>query len=229
MLQPKQSLILPTNLFTMQRPIRWLISFTILTTTACHPTPKHLPILGQSEIRKTARKDRIVTDTIYPTVHSFTFLDQDSNKVSSQSLSDKIYVADFIFLSCPAICPKLTHSMQRVYTQYVDDSRIVLLSHTIDPQHDTIPRLHQYCQKLGLRSERWHFLTGNQDTIMNLAEHSYYTMAYPDSTAPGGFAHGGGLLLVDKNKHIRGVYSGVDSLEIDRLIQDIHTLLDEEF
>jgi protein SCO1/2 len=189
----------------------WVVVLTLVAGAGCHSADKPLPMMGRG------------------TIPFFTFVDQDSNQVSSQSLNDKIYVADFIFLSCPSICPKLTHQMQRVYAQYTDDNRIVLLSHSIDPKRDTVARLRKYARGLGVRSDRWHFLTGNEDTIMNLAEHGYYTMAYPDSTAPGGFAHGGGFLLVDRNKHIRGVYNAIDSTETDRLIKDIRTLLKEEF
>jgi protein SCO1/2 len=149
--------------------------------------------------------------------------------VTGQSLDDKIYVADFIFLSCPTICPRITQAMRKVYTKYAGEDRIVFLSHTIDPQHDTIPRLRQYAQGLGVDSRKWHFLTGPQDSILNLAEHGYFTAAAPDSEAPGGFAHGGGLLLVDRHKHIRGVYNGTDSAETERLIRDIPVLLREQF
>ena len=206
-----------------------LVPVVLLLLAACHSAPKSLPILGQPTLRETTRDGHAGTDTVYPAIPDFHLLDQDSNHISGASLHNNIYIADFIFLSCPSICPKLTREMKKVYDHYAGDDRVILISHTIDAEHDSIPRLKAYADNLGVLTAHWHFLTGNEDSILDLAEHSYYTMAYPDSTAPGGFAHGGGLLLVDRNRHIRGVYDGTRSEETDRLIKDVQTLLQRSF
>lgn len=166
--------------------------------------------------------------TIYPTIDSFTMLNQDSMEVSSNSLKNKIHVASFIFLSCPTICPQMIVQMKEVQekTQSMDD--VLLLSYSIDPKRDTIPALKAYANKIGAKGNKWHFLYGNQEEVMRLADKSYYAIAYPDSLAPGGFTHSGGLLLVDKDLHIRGVYDGTSKEETKRLLKDIAILKKEK-
>jgi protein SCO1/2 len=199
----------------------FIASLSALLILSCTQPTQKLPILGEPFITE--------KDTIYPIIANFSFTDQDSNMVTNQTFANKIYVADFIFLSCPTICPTMTREMYNAYIPYATDERVVFISHTIDPEHDTIPRLKAYANNLGVSSKRWHFVTGNQDSILNLSEHSYFSAAYPDSTSPGGFTHSGGLLLVDKNRHLRGVYNSTKPEETKRLINDIQILLKEQF
>ncbi len=188
---------------------------------ACKQSANKLPILGDPIING--------KDTSYPTIANFKLIDQDSTVITNQTFANKIYVADFMFLSCPTICPKMTKEMYNVYLAFATDARVELLSHTIDPAHDTILRLKAYTINLGIASSKWHLVTGNEDSIFTLANNSYFSTAYPDSTAPGGFTHSGGLLLVDKNRHIRGVYNSTNPQETQRLITDINQLLKEQF
>ena len=201
-----------------------LVSFYIticFILFACRQPTGQLPVLGNPTISG--------KDTVYPTIADFSLTNQDGQTVTNKTFGGKIYVADFIFLSCPTICPKMTKEMYNAYLPFVHDERVAFISHTIDPEYDTIPRLKAYASNLGVTTKNWHFLTGNQDSIMNLAQHSYFSTAYPDSTSPGGFTHSGGLLLVDKNRHIRGVYNGTKPKETQRLINDIRMLLKEQF
>ena len=203
----------------MLKIVGWFIVLTCFI--ACRNEVKILPVLGEPVITE--------SDTLYPTIPDFSFTDQDSQRITQNSFKNKIYVADFIFLSCPTICPKMTGAMKDIYTAYATDDRVKLLSHTIDPERDSVARLNNYAKSLNVASSKWHFVTGNQDSIINLAEKSYYSTAYPDSTSPGGFAHSAGLLLIDKNKHIRGVYNSSEPKETERLINDIQILLREQF
>jgi protein SCO1 len=198
-----------------------LLFYIILLVASCRQTAKRLPILGEPTISG--------NNKIYPTIADFSLINQDGKTVTNSTFNNKIYVADFIFLSCPTICPKMTKEMYKTYISFASDERIAFISHSIDPENDTIPRLKAYTNNLGVSSARWHFVTGDQKIILNLAEHSYFSTAYPDSTSPGGFTHSGGLLLVDKYRHIRGVYDGTKPEETQRLINDIQTLLKEQF
>lgn len=199
----------------------YIAIISIILLASCKQPVKQLPILGNP----------IVTgkDTTYPTIANFSLTNQDGQTVTNKTFENKIYVADFIFLSCPTICPKMTKEMYNAYLPFATNDKVQFISHTIDPEHDTLPRLKVYANNLGVTSAKWHFVIGNQDSIINLAEHSYFSTAYPDSTSPGGFTHSGGLLLVDKNRHIRGVYNGTKPEETQRLINDIQTLLKEQF
>ena len=192
-----------------------------MTFVSCTNKNNKLPILGNPTI--------VGNDTIYPTIQSFNFINQDSIEVTEKNVEGKIYIADFIFLNCPTICPRMTNEMTKVYEAYKSNPNILFISHTIDPENDSIPRLKSYAENIGADSKKWFFVTGDKDKIYSLAEESYFAIAYSDSTAPGGYVHSGGLLLVDKNKRIRGVYDGTDPKETDRLKADIKTLLNEQF
>ena len=180
---------------------------------------KKLPYLGEATLQEGKK--------VYPTVPDFKTLDQDSNVVTIQNFKGKIYLADFIFLSCPTICPKMTQTVAQVYAHYKDDTMVKYISYSIDPDRDSITRLKEYADQFNIKNNVWHFVTGNKDSILYLAEHAYYSTAYADSTSPGGFTHSGGILLVDKNKHIRGVYDGTDNNASKQIIADIKLLLKE--
>lgn len=199
----------------------YIILICLMFFCSCNQKQGKLPFLGNPIITE--------TDTIYPTIADFILTNQDGKTITNETFRDKIYVADFIFLSCPTICPKMTKEMYNVYLSYATDARVGFISHTIDPEHDTIGRLKSYAENLGVSSAKWQFVTGNQDSILSLSEHSYFSAAYPDSTSPGGFTHSGGLLLVDMHRHIRGVYNSTNPSETKRLINDIKTLLKEQF
>ena len=196
-----------------------MLTFFLACTTIDKKTKLPLPFLGEPIIN--------VTDTIPPTVKNFSFIDQDSNIITNSTFSDKIYVADFIFLSCPSICPKMNTEMLRVYNAFKNNDTVLFLSHTIDPEKDGVRQLKNFAENINVTSKKWHFVTGNQENIYDLAEHSYFSNAYKDSLAEGGFTHTGGLLLIDKKRHIRGVYDGTNDLETNRLISDIRILLKE--
>jgi protein SCO1 len=199
----------------------YIIIVLLAGVYSCTRTEKKLPVLGEAAIRG--------SDTTYPQIADFSFTDQDGNAISNNTFANKIYVADFIFLSCPTICPRMTDMMHATYQVFENDERVSFLSHSIDPERDSIAALKIYANNLNVPTSRWHFVTGTQDSVTQLAEHSYFSAAFPDSTAPGGFTHSGGILLIDKQRHIRGVYNSMQQEEKSRLINDIHSLLKEQF
>jgi protein SCO1/2 len=117
--------------------------------------------------------------------------------------------------------------MLRVYQAFKGDTSLYLLSHTIDPQHDTIALLKQFATDLGVEGKQWQFLTGQREKIYEMAEKGYYATALPDSTEPGGFVHSGGFILVDRQGRVRGIYDGTDAQKVDELIADIALLKKE--
>ncbi|AMM51779.1 hypothetical protein TH61_12150 [Rufibacter sp. DG15C] len=189
---------------------------------------KQLPILGPREPKVTMVDGKPQVDTIYHSIPDFKFIDQDSQQVTQETVAGKIYVADFFFTSCPSICPKMKSQMLRVYEKYKDNPKVILLSHSIDPTHDTVAVLKEYAERLGVDSKKWHFLTGDKDTILGMAQNHYMTSALEDKEAPGGFAHSGAFLLVDEKRHVRGHYDGTMAPDVDRLMQDIDLLLQEK-
>jgi len=203
---------------TQVRKISLLLWTVLLVLSSCQEAK--LPYLGAETVQGDS--------TVYPKVGPFELLDQDSMQVSTATVKNKIHIASFIFLSCPTICPQMNVQMKQLQEETMDLDDVVLLSYTIDPKRDTIPALKAYADKIGAKRNKWHFLHGTADEVYRLAEQSYYAIAFPDSTAPGGFSHSGGFLLVDKDLHIRGVYDGTSKQETQKLIQDIHILRKEK-
>ncbi len=165
-------------------------------------------------------------DTIYHKIPDFSFIDQDSNVITNATLDDKIYLVDFFFTRCPSICPKVKAQMMRIYEKFENEDRLVLLSHSIDVRNDTVPALKAYAEKLGIKTERWHLVTGNEDKLYDMAD-QYFVTAMKDPTAPGGFDHSGRLILVDQNRLVRSFGDGTEVESVDKLMVDIQKLLDE--
>jgi protein SCO1/2 len=161
-------------------------------------------------------------------VPPFVLLNQNGDTVTEALVKGKIYVADFFFTTCPTICPIMKKEMLRVYQKIKGDENFVLLSHTIDPDYDSIPLLKDYCNRLGSDGKQWQFLTGQREVIYELAEKGYYATAMPDSTEPGGYVHSGGFILVDKQSRVRGIYNGTDAKEVDQLMEDLFILKAEK-
>jgi protein SCO1/2 len=183
-----------------------------------------LPILGRSEIIETETESGTTYDTVYHTITDFAFVDQDSNMVTNETFTNQVYVADFFFTSCPTICPVMKQQMLRVYEVYKDNPKVGILSHSIDPEYDTVALLHEFAARLGVTSDKWHFVTGDKEDIYEIGEKSYMVVANEDESAPGGFIHSGAFLLVDQKRRIRGVYDGTVPEQVDILINDIKRL-----
>ena len=194
------------------------------TTDQATAAPDTLPYVGAREMQAPGGDP---ADTLYA-IPSFTLTDQARHTVTNDTFRNKIYVTDFFFATCPSICPKMQSELLRVYEKYKNDPRVVFMSHTIDPAHDSIPVLRDYAERLGVTdASRWHFVTAPHDTIFALAQ-AYMTGAEVDPGTAGGFAHNGTFALVDGQRHVRGLYDGMNKDEVDRLIREIPVLLQEE-
>ena len=202
----------------MKIPV-FIIAFGI---TACTipQTQTELPIMGRTEFTD--------TDTIYHQIADFSFVNQDSATVTHDTFAGKIYISDFFFTSCPSICPIMKTQMLRVYDAIADYEDVMILSHTIDPEYDTVALLHDFAERLGVSSDKWHFVTGPKQKIYEIGQRSYMVTALEDKEAPGGFLHSGAFILVDKDRHIRGLYDGTKAEKVDLLIKDIKKLRKEQ-
>jgi protein SCO1 len=188
-------------------------------------TVQKLPYLGEPMISSHEENGKLVPDTIYPKIPSFSFTNQDGQIVTEKTF-DGIYVADFFFTTCPTICPKMKAELLRVYEAFKNEPRVKILSHTIDPEYDTEAVLHEYASRLQVSSLKWNFVTGDKDSIYGMADY-YMVSAEEAPNEPGGYIHSGALILVDQQKYIRGMYDGTKPEEVDQLIKDISKLLSE--
>lgn len=193
-----------------------LTGFMILS---CKKAEPRLPVFGEREFNG--------KDTVYHTIAPFAFLDQDSLLVTNDTFKDKIYVADFFFTSCRTICPIMKTQMKRVYDATANNPDVLILSHTIDPRHDDVETLHNYARMLEVDNDRWHFVTGERDSIYKIAQTSYFVTAQEDGSDPDGFIHSGAFLLIDRQKRIRGKYDGTKEADVDRMLKDIERLRNE--
>lgn len=170
-----------------------------------------------------------VNSKINHSIAPFSLTDQHGNMITDQTVAGKIHVANFIFTSCGSICPVMTKHMKLIQDEFREDTSIVLLSYSVTPWIDDVARLSEFAGKKGITSPNWHLLTGSKGDIYTLARHSYFAEEdlgfTKDSTQ---FLHTEHVLLVDKNKRIRGIYNGTLQLEAEQLIKDIRLLQEED-
>jgi protein SCO1/2 len=195
------------------------IVFVFLVVLGCQQEKK-LPFLGPKEVGKQG-------DTLYHKIPNFKFLNQDSLWISQKDMAGKIYVADFFFTTCPTICPTMKTQLLRIFDKFAEDDRVRILSHTIDPEYDGVRVLKDYAKKLNITSPRWNLVTGKKSDIYRLGEKSYMVTAQEDASEEGGFVHSGAFILVDQNRHVRGIYDGTKEEDVNHLIEDMSLLLKE--
>jgi protein SCO1 len=188
---------------------------------------KNLPIYGSREPVTKTVDGKTITDTIYQTIPPFKFVNQYGDSVSNKTLNGNIYVVDFFFTTCPSICPIMHRNMLKVYDAFKSTGNFKIISHTIDPKHDSVPVLKKYADKLGITGNTWWFLQGKKEDIYTIAEKNYLVAVKQDGSAAGGYIHAGYFVLIDKQKRIRGSYDGTDPKQVDQLIEDIKTLQTE--
>ncbi len=168
-------------------------------------------------------------DNVIPhRIADFSFTDQNGKIITQRSIEGKLHVADFIFTSCGSICPVMTDNLKTASNAFKNDTNVVLLSFTVMPWIDSVARLKKYTSVKNITNPNWHFLTGAQSRIYSLARTSYFAEEdlgfTKDSTE---FLHTEHIILVDKNKRIRGIYNGTLQLEMEQMIHDIKQLLEE--
>lgn len=189
---------------------------------------KKLPIYGErhAETIKDANGVEKI-DTVYQTIPNWSFLNQDSTVTTNRITDGKVYVADFFFTSCTTICPTMHRNLMTVYNDFKANPDVMFVSHTIDFKYDKPSVLKKYAKKLGVDDAKWQFLYGTKDSVYTLAEKNYLVAVGEDSTAKDGYIHQGYLVLVDKDRRIRGAYDGTKEDQVQQLKKDIPVLLAE--
>nr|WP_321233168.1 SCO family protein [uncultured Psychroserpens sp.] len=161
-------------------------------------------------------------------IPSFSLVNQQGNIVTENTFDDKIYVADFFFTTCPGICPKMTANMKVLQEAFIDDNDILLLSHSVTPETDSVSTLRRYAENKGVINNKWHLVTGNRKQIYDLGRQWYFAEEdLGETKTEDDFLHTENFVLIDKNKHIRGIYNGLNSTAVQQLIADVKTLQKE--
>lgn len=161
------------------------------------------------------------------TVSDFSLLNQDGKTITQNDTKNHIYIANFFFANCKGICPSMNHNLSKVYEHYKGAKDILFLSHSVKPDEDSVAALHEYAKLYAANSNQWWFLTGDKKKIYDLARNSYLASISQGDGGADDFVHTQLLTLIDKNRQIRGIYDGLDSVQINQLITDINILLQE--
>jgi protein SCO1/2 len=217
---------IPMNLFVGKAVIiRWVVVAVIVMAamiwgyfimTAARPHELLLPVYGERN-----------ADSTDHTIPDFTVTSQDGKTVTQRNFKGKIYVSDFFFTTCQGICPLMSDQLVRVADRYANNDHVLLLSHTSKPEEDSLPVLKKYAQQHHADPAKWYFVTAPKKVINSLARNAYL-VGGTSGSGDEEFVHTQYLVLVDPEKRIRGFYDGTDSVEVDKLIDDIAVLLKEE-
>ena len=162
-------------------------------------------------------------------ISPFTLVNQEGKCVTENTFDGKIYVADFFFTTCPGICPKMTANMGILQDEFENDQDVLLLSHSVTPDRDSVPVLRNYAEEKGIQSHKWHLVTGSQEEIYRLGRLSYFVEEDLGIDKDlDEFLHTENFVLVDQHRHIRGIYNGLNKTSVNQLILDIKTLKKEK-
>lgn len=162
-------------------------------------------------------------------IKPFSFINQDGERVTERSVEGKVYVAEYFFTTCPSICPQLNTNMLKVYEEFKNEPAFMILSHTVDPDNDTVGRLKWYADSLKVNTKQWVFLTGRKDSLYLTARNSY-VLDDPQNNLQNindQFLHTQFFALVDRIGRVRKIYDGLKKEEIEELKKDIKKLLRE--
>jgi protein SCO1/2 len=204
-----------------------LVLFGILGWINFIPETITLPILNPEDIDPNLIDTTLVFGNHDHRIPDFKFHDQEGRTITQDKFNNKIYVANFFFTTCPSICPTLMKHTKLIQDEFIDDDNILLISHTVYPEHDSVQVLNAFAEQNGINSKKWHLVTGNKHDIYELSRKGYFAISYNPSRGKDAFIHTENVILIDKERKIRGIYTGTRLHEINRLIEDIYTLKKE--
>jgi protein SCO1/2 len=160
---------------------------------------------------------------VYWKLPDFQLTSQSAQPFDSKSLDGSIWVADFIFTTCPGPCPRMSAQMRGVQTAVASMPDVKLVSFTVDPQHDTPTALAQYAGRYHAEPGRWFFLTGEQTALEALCRNGFKL-----GDVDGSLVHSTRFVLMDRRSRVRGFYSSSDDGALPRLLHDIRSLRGEK-
>lgn len=160
----------------------------------------------------------------YHTVSDFSLTNQNGETVTQEDYQNKIYVADFFFTTCPTICPIMTKNMADIQKRIQDDDEVMLLSHSVTPQIDSVAQLKKYAEEKGVDDTKWNLVTGDKKQIYKLARKSYLAVKEDGDGGPYDMIHTENFILVDKQRRIRGFYDGTEKEDVEKLMEDLAIL-----
>ncbi|MFV0571681.1 MAG: SCO family protein [Xanthomarina gelatinilytica] len=188
---------------------------------------KPLPIYQPAMVNTEMVDSTIQYKKKYHKIADFSLTNQNGETITQDTYKDKIYVADFFFTTCQTICPIMTDHMAQIQKEIINDPDVMLLSHTVTPEIDSVAQLKKYALKKEVNDAKWNLVTGDKKQIYQLARKSYLAVKTDGNGDAYDMIHTENFMLIDKKRQIRGYYDGTNPEDITRLIADIETLKEE--
>ena len=157
---------------------------------------------------------------------AFSFINQDGETITEKSVRNKVTVVEYFFTSCPSICPVMNGNLKEVHEKFKTNPDFMILSHTVDPERDSVSVMKKYAARYDAGSPGWQFLTGNKDSLYQRASRDYL-LAVEDSSNSN-FIHTQYVALLDKKRQIRGFYDLTNKENVGKMNEGIQQLLKED-
>ncbi|MFC5682260.1 SCO family protein [Flavobacterium sp. MAHUQ-51] len=207
------------------------IIFSAITLTLFYNAlkpQKTLPIYNPADVNPELVDSTVQYVSKYHTIADFSFTNQNGKTVTQKDYEGKIYVADFFFTTCGTICPKMTSNLEEVQKAIINNPKVMLLSHTVFPEVDTVEALKAYAIKHGVVDSKWNLVTGDKKEIYAMARKSYLAVKLGKPSELYDMVHTENFVLVDAKRRVRGFYDGTKKEDIQKLIEDINFLSKEK-
>ena len=189
---------------------------------------KQLPIFNPADVNPELVDSTVQHVGKYHTIADFSFTNQNGKTITQKDYEGKIYVADFFFTTCQTICPIMTTNMTEVQKAFSKNPKVMILSHTVTPEIDSVPVLKQYALKQNVDDSKWNMVTGDKKNIYYIARKSYLAVKTGKPEEMYDMVHTENFVLVDTKRRVRGFYDGTKKEDVQRLIEDINWLLEHD-
>jgi len=189
---------------------------------------KQLPIFNPADVNPELVDSTVQHVGKYHTIADFSFTNQNGKTITQKDYEGKIYVADFFFTTCQTICPIMTTNMTEVQKAFSNNPNVMILSHTVTPEIDSVPVLKQYALKQNVDDSKWNMVTGDKKDIYYIARKSYLAVKTGKPEEMYDMVHTENFVLVDTKRRVRGFYDGTKKEDVQRLIEDINWLSENE-
>ncbi|PWA06580.1 SCO family protein [Flavobacterium psychrotolerans] len=209
----------------------FFLVFSIITISLFYSAlkpEKSLPIFNPADVNPELVDSTMQYKSKYHTIADFSFTNQNGKIVTQKDYEGKIYVADFFFTTCGSICPKMTTNLVEVQKAFLNNPKVMLLSHSVLPNVDDVAKLKEYAIKNKVNDTKWNLVTGDKKEIYRMARKSYLAVKQGSPNELYDMVHTENFVLVDTKRRVRGFYDGTKKEEIQRLIVDINWLCEDK-
>jgi protein SCO1/2 len=205
--------------------------FSIITITLFYNVlkpSKTLPIYNPADVNPELVDSTVQYIAREHKIANFSFINQNGKIITQKDYEDKIYVADFFFTTCGTICPIMTTNMIDIQKAFLNNPKVMLLSHTVTPEIDSVSVLKKYAIEKGVVDSKWNLVTGDKKEIYSMARKSYLAVKLGKPSELYDMVHTENFVLVDAQKRVRGFYDGTKKEDINKLIDDINWLCEND-